>query len=77
MPVGLRSLCGFVLATFGAGVNAAHCPMADNMVESTCNGKHDFFETITQPKSILSIIPILIIILVLFGLFNGKKEFNF
>ncbi|MCL2180081.1 MAG: PH domain-containing protein [Treponema sp.] len=30
-----------------------------------------FFETITQPKSILSIIPVLLIILVLLGLFIG------
>ena len=30
-----------------------------------------FFETITQPKSILSIVPIVILMLVLFGLFIG------
>jgi len=30
-----------------------------------------FFETITQPRSVLSIVPILIIMLVLFGLFIG------
>ena len=24
---GLRPLCGFVSATFGAGVNAVHCPI--------------------------------------------------
>jgi hypothetical protein len=30
-----------------------------------------FFETITQPRSVLSVVPILIIMLVLFGLFIG------
>jgi hypothetical protein len=26
--VGLRPLCGFTPPTFGAGVNATHCPIA-------------------------------------------------